>query len=100
MVFNATGYNNPIELLQFLDKQTLSNGFHVFGTVFLMMITVAIFLALAGQSPARRFAVTFAIMGVISFLGFLIGLITIQVFTFYLVAFAATATFLRLEANK
>lgn len=100
MALNATGYNNPIETLQFLDQQTTSNGFPVFGVVFMMMITVAIYLALSGQSSARRFAVTFGIMGVVSFLGFLMGWINVHVFTFYLIAFALTVVFLRMESNK
>ena len=100
MVFNATGYNNPIELLQFLDEQTVSNGFPAFGIAFLLMITVAIFMALSGQTSARRFAVTFAVMGVVSFLGYLIGFINIQVFTFYLIGFGVSVVFLRMESNK
>lgn len=100
MSLNATGYNNPIEALNFIDAQTTSNGFPVFGIVFMLMITVVIFLAMNGQTSGRRFAVTFAIMGIISFLGYLIGFVTIAVFTFYVVAFVLTASFLRTEANK
>jgi hypothetical protein len=100
MALNSTGYNTPIEALQFLDQQTLSNGFPVFGIAFLMMITVAIFMALSGQTSARRFAVTFSVMGVVSFLGFLIGWIDISVFTFYLIGFAISVVFLRMESNK
>lgn len=100
MALNSTGYNTPIEALQYLDLQTTSNGFPAFGIVFMMMITVAIFLALSGQTSARRFAVTFGVMGVVSFLGFLIGLINVSVFTFYLIAFAASVVFLRMESNK
>ena len=100
MALNSTGYNTPIEALTFLDQQTTANGFPAFGIAFLMMITVAIFIALQGQTSARRFAVTFAVMGVVSFLGFLIGFIDISVFTFYLIAFAFSVVALRMEANK
>ena len=100
MAINSTGYNNPIEALRYLDLQTTSNGFHVFGIVMMMIITVAIFLAMQGQTTARRFAVTFAVMGVVSFLGFLIGWITAQVFTFYLIGFIVSTALLRMESNR
>ena len=100
MAMNATGFNTPIEALSYLDQQTTQNGFPVFGIVFMLMITVVIFLALSGQTSGRRFAVTFAIMGVLSFLGSLIGFLDISVFMFYLIAFGLTSPFLRQESNK
>jgi hypothetical protein len=101
MVFNATGYETPIELITFLDNETLAYGFHVLGIAFMLMITATIFLAVKTYtSTARAFAVTFAVGMVVSFLGWLIGFITIPLFTFYVIGFVASATFLRLESNR
>ncbi|KKN60157.1 hypothetical protein LCGC14_0534480 [marine sediment metagenome] len=101
MVFNSTGFNNPLELITFLDAETLSSGFHVFGIAFIGTITIIIFMALKTYTKtAKAFAVAFAVGMVTAYLGWLIGFITIQIFVFYIFGFVASALFLRLESNK
>ncbi len=101
MVFNSTGFNNPLELITFLDNESISSGFHVFGIAFIATISVVVFMALKTYTTtARAFAVTFAVGMVASYLGWLIGFITIQIFTFYVIGFVVSATLLRLESNR
>lgn len=101
MALNSSGFNTPIEALQFLDQESASFGFPVFGMVFLFVITLTLFMVMKSYTTsARAFAATFGVMGVLAFLMFIIGLIQGQVLAFYLVGFIVTATMLRMEANK